>query len=55
VNNHLEQGFIDWSWLEEQSNVEMRDYTRHVTFNKPITIKINGQKNIGVILKPGIE
>ena len=55
VNNHLEQGFIDWSWLEEQPNVEMRDYTRHVTFGKPITIKIDGQKNVGIILKPGID
>ncbi len=55
VNNHLEQGFIDWDWLEEQANVEMRDYTRHITFDKPITVKIDGQKNVGIILKPGID
>lgn len=54
VNNYINQGFIDWTWLEERPDVEMRDYTRHVTLDKSITIKINGQQNKGVILKPGI-
>lgn len=54
VNNYINQGFIDWTWLEERPDVEMRDYTRHVTLDDPVTIKINGQQNKGVILKPGI-
>lgn len=54
VNNYINQGFIDWTWLEERPGVEMRDFTRHVSLDNPITIKINGQQNKGVILKPGI-
>jgi hypothetical protein len=28
-------------------------YTKHLQFDKPVIIKMNGQKNKGVILKPG--
>lgn len=48
-------GFVDWDWLLSQSVVEEFEFTRHIKFDKPISVKINGHKNIGVILKPGIK
>jgi hypothetical protein len=46
-------GFIDWEWLAQQIPVEQLKYTRHLQFSEPIVAKINGQKNRGIILKPG--
>lgn len=46
-------GFIDWDWLQSQQVVEEFEYTKHLQFKEPVTVKINGHKNIGVILKPG--
>ncbi|MBX2992306.1 MAG: histidine kinase [Bacteroidetes bacterium] len=53
VNSANHQGFIDWEWLAQQPAIEELDFTRHLRFVNPITVKINGHKNIGVILKPG--
>jgi len=48
-------GFIDWDWLLSQPIIEELEFTRHLQFDKPISVKINGHKNIGVILKPGVN
>lgn len=45
-------GFIDWDWLQQQTSVEEMEFTRHLRFSKPMTVKINGHKNIGTISKP---
>ncbi|MCI0415267.1 histidine kinase [bacterium] len=45
-------GFIDWDWIRSQRAVEERNYTKHLSFNLPIVIKINGHSNQGIILKP---
>lgn len=52
VNAFANQGFIDWPWLKEQKAVETMQYVRHLQFEKPLTVKINGHQNQGVILKP---
>jgi CheY-like chemotaxis protein len=52
VNELDEQGFIDWDWLRNQKIAEQKEYTKHVKFDKPITIKINGHKSKGIIVKP---
>jgi CheY-like chemotaxis protein len=52
INELDEQGFIDWMWLEKQKVVEQKEFTRHVQVEKPITIKINGHKSKGIIVKP---
>jgi CheY-like chemotaxis protein len=46
-------GFIDWDWLTIQPAVRELKYTRHLTFDKPLGVRINGQQNKGIILKPG--
>jgi len=55
VNPHSQQGFIDWEWFRDQQVEEAYEYTRHLRFEKPLVIKINGHLNKGVILKPGFE
>ncbi|MBM2841463.1 MAG: Response regulator [Bacteroidetes bacterium] len=52
INAKMKQGFVDWDWLLSQPAVEERDYTRHLYFEKPVVVKINGHKNRGIILKP---
>jgi hypothetical protein len=47
------QGFIDWDWLSQQASVEELAFTRHLRFEKSMTVTINGHQNIGVISKPG--
>jgi CheY-like chemotaxis protein len=53
VNAMDNLGFIDWDWLSLQPAVRELKYTRHLTFDKPLGVRINGQQNKGIILKPG--
>jgi hypothetical protein len=53
VNSELDQGYIDWDWLAAQPASEQLTYTRHIHFDQPISIRINGHRSRGVILKPG--
>jgi hypothetical protein len=52
VNSFSNLGFIDWEWLSKQPAVEESTYIRHLHFDDPITVRINGHKNMGIILKP---
>lgn len=47
-------GFIDWDWLLAQPAVEQLEFAKHLQFKDPVSVKINGHKNIGIILKPGM-
>jgi hypothetical protein len=53
VNAFNHQGFVDWDWLREQQAIEELTFARLLRFEKPITVRINGHKNKGIILKPG--
>jgi len=55
VDEHRDLGYVNWDWLNEQPIKTERKFTKHLRFNKPLTIKINGQTGIGVIYKPGID
>jgi hypothetical protein len=52
IHSKIKTGFIDWDWLSNQKSVEEKQFTRHLRFTKPITIKMNGHQNKGIILKP---
>jgi CheY-like chemotaxis protein len=52
VNSFGNLGFINWEWLSAQPAVEELHSTRHLRFDAPLTVKINGHKNVGVISKP---
>ncbi len=53
VNTLDNLGSIDWDWLSSLNAYQEMKYTKHIRFDKPITVKINGRKNKGIILKPG--
>jgi CheY-like chemotaxis protein len=48
-----ENSFVDWEWLAAQEPVERLTCVRHLRFETPLLIRINGHQNRGVILKPG--
>lgn len=52
VDNFIEQGFIDWDWLQQQNIIEKKNFTKRIRMDRPITIKINGHLNKGIIVKP---
>jgi hypothetical protein len=52
VNSFSHLGRIDWEWLTQQAATAQQEFTTHVRFENPLTVRINGRKNIGVILKP---
>ncbi len=52
VNYFKKMGFIDWEWLTKQKPRKSLLYTKHLRFKNPLTIKMNGQHNKGIILKP---
>ncbi len=52
VNSIDKLGFINWEWLAEQKAVEEANYVRHLRFDNPINVRINGHKNKGIIIKP---
>ncbi|MBN1396932.1 MAG: histidine kinase [Bacteroidetes bacterium] len=53
IDESLQQGFIDWDWLLSQKPLAEKKYTKLFRFEKPLTVKINGHRGKGVILKPG--
>jgi CheY-like chemotaxis protein len=53
VNEHKNQGFLDWDWLLNQPSIEEKTFTRLLRFDKPIQIKMNGHLTKGIIFKPG--
>lgn len=46
------EGWFDEAFLDGQTAQVETEYLRHVRFDKPVIIKMNGKKNRGVILKP---
>lgn len=53
VNSSDKIGFIDWEWLKSQPATEEFNFAKHLEFSDPISVKINGHQNQGIILKPG--
>jgi len=44
-------GFIDWTWLETLPVTAETTFLKHVCLPQPITVRIDGRKSQGVILK----
>ena len=43
---------VDTAFLDAQPAAYESEYVRHVRFARPMTIKVDGRKNLGVVLKP---
>jgi CheY-like chemotaxis protein len=54
VNPDAGEGFVDWSWLASQTAVEERDCVRHLRFETPLVVMMNGKVSRGMIFKPEI-
>ncbi len=52
VNTAAGEGFLDWAWLEEVFG-PADGVVRHLQFDKPLVVKLNGKRQRGVIFKPG--
>lgn len=52
INPFKGDGWFDEAFLNAQPTVEETEYLRHVHFDAPITIKMDGKKSLGVVLKP---
>ncbi len=54
INPFMNDGFFDEVYLEGFEAEEETRFLRVIQFEKPVVVKINGKKNIGLVLKPGV-
>lgn len=52
INPYINDGMFNQDWLDAQPAEVETAYLRHVHFDKPITVIMNGKKKIGVIMLP---
>jgi hypothetical protein len=53
VNADLGEGFVDWSWIAVHPSASEMKFVRHLRFERPFVVKMNGRLTTGVIYKPG--
>lgn len=52
INSFMNDGVYDQSFLNSQKAVAETKYLRHVHFNQPLLVKMDGLKNTGLVMKP---
>jgi CheY-like chemotaxis protein len=52
VNPDAGEGFVDWEWLGSMPAVEEDGCVRHLSFDTPVTVVMNGKTSQGLIFKP---
>jgi CheY-like chemotaxis protein len=52
VNPEVGEGFVDWDWLAGQKALRETAFVRHLCFDNPVVVKMNGRTQRGVIMKP---
>ena len=52
VNEDDGEGFVDWKWLRGIEPVVRLPFTRHLRFEKPLVVTMNGRTGEGIITKP---
>ncbi len=52
INSYMNDGVYSQDYLNSLPAVEETRFLRHVRFEQPITVKMDGKKKIGVVLKP---
>lgn len=53
VNPDVGEGFVDWEWLGQQPAAEELGCVRHLHFEAPLLVVMNGRMGRGMIFKPG--
>ena len=52
INAYNNDGVYDQEFLNAQPAVEESRFLRHVCFDNPLIVKMDGRRNLGVVLKP---
>jgi CheY-like chemotaxis protein len=52
VNPDAGEGSVDWSWLDGRQAAEERGCVRHLRFEEPLLVVMNGKAREGMIFKP---
>jgi CheY-like chemotaxis protein len=55
VNPDAGEGFVDWQWLTSQPAVEEQGCVRHLRFEAPLGVVMNGKTSRGMIFKPTLH
>ena len=55
LEKKLQDKNIDWEWLKNQNHMHRSKYVNIIELEHPLTIKIDGIKGDGVIIKPIID
>ncbi len=54
INPYIKDGSYDVDFLASQPAIHEDEFIRHIRFDKPFRIEIDGKKNIGVVYKPEV-
>jgi hypothetical protein len=49
INHGTNNGKVDWQRLNNQQVIEKGKFFRHIRFEKPLMIRMDGRKGIAVI------
>ena len=52
VNQEMGEGFVDWDWLASRSPMGEIGPVRHIRFDEPVLVTMNGTTQHGIIRKP---
>ena len=52
VNPDAGDGHLDWDWLAAQPALRETATVRHLRFDRPLVVTMNGKANQGIIAKP---
>lgn len=52
INPFIDDGYYDLDFLDKADSIFENEILRCVRFEKPLTIKIDGKRNLGVVYKP---
>ncbi len=54
VNPDAGEGFVDWEWLGAVPAVEEQGCVRHLHFDAPLVVVMNGKTSRGMVFKPEV-
>jgi len=52
INPFQHDGSYDTTFLDAQSAIYESEFIRHIRFEKPMVMKVDGRKNKGIVIKP---
>ncbi|MBN2175829.1 MAG: phosphoenolpyruvate synthase [Bacteroidales bacterium] len=52
INPYINDGYYELNFLSKFEPVYEDEFLKHIQFDNPVEVRIDGRKNVGVILKP---